>query len=59
MKIRRVKSKDYPPSIKIFLSDEEMARIEAGPLRATGGRGKGAWLKVVALEALERAEGKA
>jgi hypothetical protein len=42
-----------PPNIRATFSDEEMARIEAGPLKATSGRGKAAWLHNVAMQATE------
>ena len=45
-----------PPNIRATFSDEEMARIEAGPLKATSGRGKAAWLHNVAMQAVEYAE---
>ena len=44
------------PSIRATFSDEEMARIEEGPLAATSGRGKQAWLHNVAMRAVEEAE---
>jgi hypothetical protein len=52
----KLKPKNAKPSIKAFFSDEEMSRIEQGPLRATAGRGKGAWLRGLALKAIEEAE---
>jgi hypothetical protein len=53
-KVKQKKAKPKgPPTIKAFFSDEEMARIEAGPLGATSGRGKAAWLRNVALKATE------
>ena len=45
-----------PPNIRATFSDEEMERIEKGPLKATSGRGKAAWLHNVAMEAVEREE---
>jgi hypothetical protein len=56
MKLWKTKKVDRPPSIKAFFSDEEMERIEQGPLAATSGRGKGAWLKKLAMKAVEEAE---
>jgi len=47
-----------PPKIVAFFSDEEMTRIEKGPLGATSGRGKAAWLHNVAMRAVKEAEDK-
>jgi hypothetical protein len=44
------------PKITAFFTDDEMARIEDGPLRITSGRGKAAWLHNVAMKATEDAE---
>lgn len=50
------KKRNRPPSIKAVFSDEEMERIERGPLVATSGRGKAAWLRNIALKAVEECE---
>ena len=56
MKLRLKKKSNAPPNIRATFSDEEMERIEKGPLKATSGRGKAAWLHNVAMAAVEYIE---
>jgi hypothetical protein len=44
-------------AILIPLSPELDARIAAGPLRATGGKGKSPWVKGLILAELDRLDG--
>jgi hypothetical protein len=45
-----------PPSIKINLDRETYSRIQAGPLRNTGGHGMVPWVRQLIVDALERDE---
>lgn len=46
----------YLNSIRVFVSQTERIRIENGPLRATGGRGKAPWVRQLILKALAEDE---
>lgn len=48
-----VPNKQHNRSVRIEFDNETIARIDNGPLRVTGGKGKTAWIRTLVEKALD------
>jgi hypothetical protein len=44
-------------TLQVIIDSETIARIDAGPLALTGGKGRAAWARTLILHALDEYEG--
>ncbi|ADK81287.1 glyoxalase/bleomycin resistance protein/dioxygenase [Sediminispirochaeta smaragdinae DSM 11293] len=45
-----------PPAVKVNLTEDEIKRIDKGPLKATSGRGRATWVRNLITKELDRYE---
>ena len=52
------KHRNHPiVTLQVIIDSETIARIDAGPLALTGGKGRAAWARTLILHALDEYEG--
>ncbi|ADK81636.1 hypothetical protein [Sediminispirochaeta smaragdinae] len=45
-----------PPAVKVVLTENEINRIDNGPLKETSGRGRATWVRKLIIKELDRYE---